>query len=69
MATFYDIRCPQCGCVFNITKGVLMSWDFSKPIPAELLDETPFHCPNCNHKMCVLDDDFNDHVQTVINAD
>ena len=40
-----EIKCPKCGHVFKETKGVLMNWDFSKPIPADLQDETPFHCP------------------------
>ncbi len=54
---------------FNITKGVLMSWDFSKPIPDELLEETPFNCPNCNHTMSVLDEDFNECVGLVGHID
>ncbi len=62
MAQLYIIKCPQCGHEFEVSKGVLMSWDFSKPIPKELQDETPFNCPNCKHQMCVLDDDFHDHV-------
>lgn len=69
MAKLYIIRCPECGKVFNVNKGVLMSWDFSQPIPAELLDETPFNCPECSHTMCVEDDDFNDHVTEVLFAD
>lgn len=62
MATLLKIKCPQCGHLFEITKGVLMSWDFSKPIPKELREETPFNCPKCNHQMSVLDDDINEHV-------
>ena len=69
MARIYTIKCPKCGHVFKETKGVLMRWDFSKPIPAELKDETPFHCPECNHTMCVLDDDFDDSVIGTIYAD
>ena len=69
MAKLYKIKCPECGCVFRITKGVLMSWDFSKPIPKELLNETPFNCPECNHKMSVQDEGFNGNVLEVIYAD
>ena len=50
-------------------KGVFMSWDFSKPIPVELLEETPFNCPKCNHEMCVLDENFRDNVVNVIFGD
>ena len=69
MAQFYTIKCPECGEVFSVAKGVLMSWDFSKPIPVELLEETPFNCPKCNHKMCVLDENFRDNVVNVIFGD
>lgn len=69
MARIYTIKCPKCGHVFKETKGVLMRWDFSKPIPAELQDETPFNCPECNHTMCVLDDDFEDSVIVTLYAD
>ena len=69
MAELFTIKCPKCGEEFEITKGVLMSWDFNKPIPEELQEETPFNCPKCNHEMCVLDDDFHDYVLQVINAD
>jgi transcription elongation factor Elf1 len=62
MAELLTIKCPKCGHLFKITKGVLMSWDFSKPIPKELREETPFNCPKCNHQMSVLDDDINEHV-------
>ena len=69
MAQYYTIKCPECGEIFSIDKGVLMSWDFSKPIPVELREETPFNCPKCNHEMCVLDDDFPDYVVETIFAD
>ena len=69
MAQLYTIKCPKCGTVFTVPKGVLMSWDFSKPIPVDLREETPFSCPNCQHTMCVRDEDFNDHVENVIFAD
>ena len=69
MATLYTIKCPKCGQVFVVPKGVFMNWDFSKPIPVELRDETPFNCPGCKHTMCVLDDDFHDNVLKVINGD
>ena len=69
MAKLYTIKCPKCGTVFSVTKGVLMNWDFSQPIPEEARDETPFNCPNCQHTMCVLDEDFNDHVEKVLFAD
>ena len=69
MAQLYTIKCPKCGTVFGIGKGVLMSWDFSKPIPEDLRDETPFDCPTCKHTMCVKDEDFHDHVIEVIHAD
>lgn len=62
MAQLLIIKCPKCGHIFKITKGVLMSWDFSKPIPKELQEETPFNCPKCNHQMSVLDDDIHEHV-------
>ena len=69
MAQLFEIKCPKCGEEFEITKGVLMSWDFSKPIPVDLREETPFNCPNCQHTMCVRDEEFNDHVENVIFAD
>lgn len=69
MAQFITIKCPKCGCVFGIAKGVLQSWDFSMPIPEDLRDETPFNCPECNHTMCVQDENFNDHVVNVMFAD
>ena len=69
MAQLYTIKCPECGKVFSIVKGVLMTWDFSKPIPEELRDETPFNCPKCNHEMCVLDENFRDNVVNVIFGD
>jgi transcription elongation factor Elf1 len=69
MAQLFVIKCPKCGEEFEITKGVLMSWDFSKPIPKELQEETPFNCPKCNHQMSVLDDDFHDHVTKVLCMD
>lgn len=69
MAQFYTIKCPKCGEVFSIAKGVFMSWDFSKPILEELRDETPFNCPTCVHQMSVQDEDFNSHVLEVIFGD
>lgn len=69
MATLYTIKCPKCGNVFDVPKGVFMNWDFSKPVPVELRDETPFNCPGCKHTMCVLDDDFHDNVLKVIHGD
>lgn len=69
MAQQFTIKCPKCGYEFEITKGVLMSWDFSKPIPKELQEETPFNCPKCNHQMSVLDDDFHDYVVEVLMMD
>ena len=69
MAQLYTIKCPKCGRVFNVQKGVFMSWDFSKPIPEELLDETPFNCPKCNHEMCILDENFRDNMVNVLFGD
>ena len=69
MAQLYTVKCPKCGTVFTVPKGVFMSWDFSKPIPVDVREETPFNCPNCQHTMCVRDKDFNDHVENVIFAD
>ena len=69
MAQLYTIKCPKCGKQFMVSKGVLMSWDFSQPIPKEYWDETPFNCPQCNHTMCVLDEDFRNHIIQVIYAD
>jgi len=69
MAQFYTIKCPECGEVFGVVKGVYMSYDFTKPIPKELLDETPFNCPKCNHEMCVLDENNRDNVLEVIFGD
>lgn len=62
MAQLYRIKCPKCGKIFAVGKGVFMSFDFSQPIPVGLRDETLFTCPFCNHEMCVLDKDFSDHV-------
>lgn len=69
MAQQYMIECPKCGKVFKVLKGVLMSWDFMKPIPEELLEESPFHCPRCGHTMSVRDEDFRDHVKGVLCID
>lgn len=69
MAQLYTIKCPECGEVFKVEKGVLMSWNFTKTIPEDLLEETPFECPICKHKMCVLDDGFNDNVLEVMCVD
>lgn len=69
MAQLYTIKCPKCGTVFGIGKGVFMSWDFSKPIPEDLREETPFDCPNCKHTMCVKDEDFHDHIIDIVYAD
>lgn len=69
MAQLYTIKCPKCGKQFGVAKGVFMSWDFTKPIPEELCEETPFNCPHCNHKMCVIDKDFRDNVVDVIFSD
>lgn len=69
MAQLYTIECPKCGKQFGVGKGVHMSWDFSKPIPKDLLEETPFNCPFCEHTMCVLDEDFHDHVVETIFID
>lgn len=69
MAQFFTIKCPKCGEEFNIVKGVYMSWDFTKPIPEDLKEETPFNCPKCNHTMCVKDDSFNNYVVNVIFGD
>lgn len=46
-----------------------MSWDFSKPIPIELRDETPFNCPSCNHTMSVKDKGFQKHIVDMMYAD
>jgi transcription elongation factor Elf1 len=46
-----------------------MTWDFSKPIPEELRDETPFNCPKCNHEMYILDENFRVNVVNVIFGD
>lgn len=69
MATLYTVKCPKCGNVFTVPKGVLMSWDFSKPIPAEYRDETPFNCPSCNHTMCIKDKGFKKHIMDILYAD
>ena len=69
MAQLYTIKCPKCGEKFGICKGVLMSWDFSKPIPDELKEETPFDCPFCNHTMSIKDKNAKDFVVDVIYAD
>lgn len=69
MAQLYTIKCPKCGEVFNVPKGVFMSWDFSMPIPVNLRDETPFNCPSCNHTMCVQDENFDDCVVNIMFVD
>ena len=46
-----------------------MSWDFSKPIPEELREETPFDCPDCGHTMCVKDENFRDNVIDIMHCD
>ncbi len=69
MAILYTVKCPKCGTVFSVPKGVFMSWDFSKPIPEHLREETPFNCPTCNHTMSTLDETFDDCVVEVMCAD
>ena len=69
MTILYTIKCPKCGEQFSVPKGVLRSWDFSQPIPEEYRDETPFICPNCNHTMSVMDEDFDNHVLDRLYAD
>ena len=69
MAQLYTIKCPKCGEQFMVSKGVLMSWDFSQPIPKEYWDETPFNCPDCNHQMCVNDKIFQDCVVGIMHLD
>ena len=69
MAQLYTIKCPNCGKEFKVGKGVFMSWDFTKPIPKELREETPFNCPHCNHKMSVRDKHFDDYILDVIFID
>ena len=69
MAVLYTIKCPKCEQEFDVAKGVLMSWDFSKPIPDEFKEETPFNCPNCGHTMCVNDEGFMDNVLNTMYAD
>ncbi len=69
MAQLYTIKCPHCKHVFKVPKGVFVNWDFSKPIPLELREETPFYCPNCNYKMSVNDKDFRKHVVTMLYVD
>ncbi len=65
MAQLYTIRCPKCKSEFKVPKGVFMNWDFSIPVPHELQEDAPFHCPNCNHTMSVMDEDFNNHVMDI----
>jgi DNA-directed RNA polymerase subunit RPC12/RpoP len=69
MAQLYTIKCPKCGRVFNVLKGVTMSWDFSRPIPKNLQEDTPFNCPDCNHQMCVNDKIFQDCVVVIMHLD
>ncbi len=69
MAQLYQVRCPKCGNHFEVKKGVDMNWDFSKPTPEDLLDETPFCCPYCKHTMCVIDEDFPDNVELTVFID
>lgn len=69
MAQLYTIKCPKCGREFNVLKGVTMSWDFSRPIPKNLQEDTPFNCPDCNHQMCVNDKIFQDCVVVIMHLD
>lgn len=69
MAVLYSVKCPRCGLEFKVPKGVFMSWDFSKPIPEELREETPFDCPDCGHTMCVKDENFRDNVIDIMHCD
>ena len=68
MARIFIHKCPKCGAQFEAQKGVLVNWG-AKPIPEEWQEETPIHCPNCNHAMNVEDDDFMNHVITAMFAD
>ena len=54
---------------FRCSERSIMSYDFTKPIPEELLDETPFNCPKCNHEMCILDENFRDNVVDLMFGD
>ena len=69
MAQLYTIKCPKCGRGFNVLKGVTMSWDFSRPIPKNLQEDTPFNCPDCNHQKCVNDKIFQDCVVVIMHLD
>lgn len=69
MAQLYTIKCPVCGEEFNVGKGITMNWDPAIPIPEQAKEETPFNCPKCGRKMCVLDDDFNENVTSVLFVD
>ena len=39
------------------------------PIPEERREETPFKCPVCGLVMSVEDEDFNQHVESIMMVD
>ena len=69
MAKTYFIKCPACGQDFEVTKGILVSESGLNPIPKDRLDDTPFDCPFCGHTMSVEDEDFMEHVVTIMMVD
>ena len=69
MAKIYVIKCPVCGQEFKVTKGILVSESGLDSIPKDRKEETPFNCPICGHTMSVENEDFMEHVVTMMMAD
>ena len=46
MAQIYTVKCPKCGKVFEVHKGILPCAS-DQPVPDELKMETPAVCPVC----------------------
>ena len=47
----------------------VVMYSIGNEIPEQAKEETPFNCPKCGRKMCVLDDDFNEYVTSVLFVD
>lgn len=68
MAKIYQIKCPDCGAVFQETKGCTVR-ECGKPLLKERESSTPFNCPTCGRAFCAEDEDFHQYVQQLIMID
>ena len=69
MAKEYTIICPKCGHSFEVMKGILVNEAGLDPIPEDRKEETPFKCPVCGLVMSTQDEDFHQHVESIMMVD